>query len=792
MTDARAATMNARGVEPRPFDCGDLAIAGLELAEVGVWEVMPGDHPPRWSAAIYRFLGETPYAQPPASARFNCAIHPEDFAAVRHARRSGIRDRSSYAIVYRLCVGGSVRRVQERGTLRQGEHGECSQLRVVQEMISSFDCVHECVQAAPATPALNPAEDAVRRLAAIVRNSPHYIGYSDLEARIQFVNEAGLRMFGMPAEEVLGSHTQRFFGEPDRSYFEEFVLPFVMSHGSWTGDIRIRNQVTGADTLVHGTVFRIDDEITGEPLNLAAVAQDVTELRRAEAQLAAANTKLQTVLSSCPVVLWSADPSGMIRLAQGRDLTCGTESPETFIGTNVFERFAHDAQLIESFRKAQSGACAEAECEIGGRIFHQLMTPVLAADGAVSSITGVSVDITDSRRAQRELHQAYAVNRAIIAAIRDIVYVTDADFRLRWWNPRVEEIFELEGDALHGRHLLEFAEQSEVPRLQQALERVMREGAIAVEASVRLASGMVPHHHVLVRMHDENGMVMGVCGVARDATEQIRNRDELERLVESRTQELNAARLKAEAAANAKGEFLSRMSHELRTPLNAILGFAQLLISDVELPLAAEQREDMAFIESAGRHLLALINEVLDLSKFEREAHALDLGCVDLARELANCVALLRPIAQERGIRIELAAGSCEVRAEPTRLRQVLINLLSNAIKYNRPGGSVRLEWTESASARKRLMGPGIPADALPSLFEPFVRLVDEERSIEGTGMGLTVAKALIEQMGGAIGVESEYGSGSTFWIELPGPGPGETQTRSLRRETRAARNAVR
>jgi PAS domain S-box-containing protein len=419
------------------------------------------------------------------------------------------------------------------------------------------------------------------------------------------------------------------------------------------------------------------------------------------------------------------------------------------------------------------------------------MTPVLDSDGTVSSITGVSVDITDSRRAQRELDQANAVIRAIIAAIRDNVYVTDADFRLCWWNPRVEEVLESDSDSLRGRHLFEFVEPDDVPRIERALECVMREGSTSLEACVRVASGVVPYHHVVVRMHDENGRVTGVCGVARDISDQIRSRDELERLVESRTRESNAARLKAEAAARAKSEFLSRMSHELRTPLNAILGFAQLLHSDVEQPLTPGQREDMAYIESAGRHLLALINGVLDLSKFEREAQALPLASVDLDRELANCVALLRPLAQERGVRVELASGSCVVRAEPTRLRQVLINLLSNAIKYNRPGGSVRLTWTSDGNARQRLTvkdtGPGIPSAALPTLFEPFVRAVDAAGVIEGTGMGLAVAKALIEQMGGAIGVDSEWGAGSTFWIELPGPGPGGNRSLALIHETHGA-----
>ncbi len=236
--------------------------------------------------------------------------------------------------------------------------------------------------------------------------------------------------------------------------------------------------------------------------------------------------------------------------------------------------------------------------------------------------------------------------------------------------------------------------------------------------------------------------------------------------------DVRTARRAAERANQAKNQFLSRMSHELRTPLNAIIGFAQLL--EMGGRLAPEQLESVRQIHRGGHHLLELINEVLDISRIESGSMALSLEPV-LARDaVRSAVELVRPIASQRGITV---LGLEEIRADQAiladrqRLSQVLINLFSNAVKYNRPGGRVTLGVETPSSQVLRLTvrdtGAGITPAKLALLFQPFQRLGAEQTEIEGTGLGLAVSRALIEAMGGAIGVSSTLGEGTTFWVDL-------------------------
>ncbi len=233
------------------------------------------------------------------------------------------------------------------------------------------------------------------------------------------------------------------------------------------------------------------------------------------------------------------------------------------------------------------------------------------------------------------------------------------------------------------------------------------------------------------------------------------------------------ARDEAERANQAKSLFLSRMSHELRTPLNAILGFGQLLESDPRHPLPPTQLENVQLILNAGRHLLELINEVLDLARIESGKFAINLESVDIQPAFGECRRLVAPAAEARGIRIDCtaAAGCHTVLADPTRLKQVLLNLLSNAIKYNRKEGGVSVRC-ERLGDRLRIgitdTGPGLTPEQQALLFKPFERLDADRQAIEGTGIGLALSKRLIDLMHGALGVESAPGAGSTFWMELP------------------------
>lgn len=247
----------------------------------------------------------------------------------------------------------------------------------------------------------------------------------------------------------------------------------------------------------------------------------------------------------------------------------------------------------------------------------------------------------------------------------------------------------------------------------------------------------------------------------------------LEERVAERTQQLTRAREAADRANAAKSEFLSRMSHELRTPLNAILGFAQLLGMD---QLEARSAQGVQQILRAGKHLLGLINEVLDITRIESGNLRLSPEPVSVPDVLNEAVDLTHPLTAKAGIQLELPARVADpglyVQADHQGLKQVLVNLLANAIKYNRPAGKVAVSYTFTEDhrlcIRVRDTGSGIATDKLGRLFTPFDRLGAEQGSVEGTGLGLALSRRLAEAMGGRLGVESVVGQGSVFWIELP------------------------
>jgi PAS domain S-box-containing protein len=234
---------------------------------------------------------------------------------------------------------------------------------------------------------------------------------------------------------------------------------------------------------------------------------------------------------------------------------------------------------------------------------------------------------------------------------------------------------------------------------------------------------------------------------------------------------IRAAQEEAERANQAKSDFLSRMSHELRTPLNAILGFGQLLAMD-DLP--GDQQDSVDHILRAGRHLLELINEVLDISRIEAGKLSLSPEPVPLDELLRETQDLVRPLAHQSSIHLleESRQQRLYVLADRQRLRQVLLNLLTNAVKYNRPNGSVTLSCTRVADNKLRLAvtdtGDGVTEEQRLRLFTPFERLGAEQTDVEGTGLGLALSRRLVEAMGGSLEMESTPGQGSTFWVDLP------------------------
>jgi signal transduction histidine kinase len=247
--------------------------------------------------------------------------------------------------------------------------------------------------------------------------------------------------------------------------------------------------------------------------------------------------------------------------------------------------------------------------------------------------------------------------------------------------------------------------------------------------------------------------------------------NELDQRVIERTKELEIAKNEAEDASKAKSEFLSRMSHELRTPLNAVLGFAQLLEVDDKRPLTPTQLENVNEILNAGRHLLDLINEILDLARVESGKIELNLQKIPINPTIEECTHLVKPIADRNNINLSYTFESQDtyINADPVRFKQILINLLSNAIKFNHSQGAVSIQTKTTGDGRINISirdtGQGIAEEHHKHIFNPFARF--EQSNIEGFGIGLSVVKQLTEAMHGNIGVKSKLGQGSTFWLEF-------------------------
>ena len=374
----------------------------------------------------------------------------------------------------------------------------------------------------------------------------------------------------------------------------------------------------------------------------------------------------------------------------------------------------------------------------------------------------------EQKKLDQRLRDQQFYTRSLIESNIDAIMTTDPSGIITDVNKQMEALTGCTRDELIGAPFKNYFTDPE--RAEASIKQVLSQKKVAnYELTARARDGketVVSYN--ATTFYDRDRKLQGVFAAARDVTERKR----LDQVLQEKNVELESAKSVAEKANLAKSDFLSGMSHELRSPLNAILGFAQLMESDSPPP-PPSQKENIAQILQAGWHLLKLINEILDLAKIESGKVPMSPEPVSLAEVMRDCQAMMESQAQQRGIRITFPQFDITwfVHADQTRVKQVLINLLSNAIKYNREQGTVEVKCTASTPGRIRVSirdtGAGLSPEELAQLFQPFNRLGQEAGDEEGTGIGLVVAKQLVELMGGEIGVESTVGVGSVFWFEL-------------------------
>lgn len=601
---------------------------------------------------------------------------------------------------------------------------------------------------------------------------------------IIFSNAGASRMFAYENDELRHLTIDCLKTTDDKNSAQAFLHIFsILQHkGEWRGEIQtIKKNGTPVWCSVSISSFTHHDPAYGEVW--LWVLNDVTDRKEAEnelqiyykqlkelveqrtEQLQKSDSRLSQVLSSSPVVIYTCQPDG--------------DYAATFISENVQKLFGY---MPEQFLEDPEFWAKGIHPDDAPRVFnelaklfehgsHQHEYRFLMADGSYIwvhdelklqydsqgtpvEIVGYWADITERKRADARLQAKTEQLETVISSADLVLWSNDKNGIFTLSEGKGLESMSLKPGQVVGQSVFEL--YADYPDVIDASKRVLSGEAFVTETKV---GDRYFESHYSPKVN-EQGEILGSIGVSVDITE--RKIIELDML---------SAKKEAERANTAKSEFLSSMSHELRTPMNAIIGFGQLL--ELDGGLSALQKENVHEILGGGRHLLQLINEVLDLAKVESGKLDLSLEPVELSPVVDECMNLVTTLADERCIALE-TSGLPEmiVKADRIRLKQAMINLLSNAIKYNYKDGKVTLDIQKLNEEQVRITvtdtGPGIPIARQPELFQPFNRLDADNSDIEGTGIGLTFTRRIVELMDGQVNMKSEPGAGSSFWIDLP------------------------
>ena len=610
------------------------------------------------------------------------------------------------------------------------------------------------------------------------------------DGRILLANPACLEMLGWPQEEFVGRTMEEvgFWGSASR----ESMLAGVRSEGS-VRDLEMEVVTKRGERLRVLTSISVV-RLHGEQC-LVGHIYDITARRRLEQELRESEDRFRQVTETLQqgFFLRAVDPPAVLYASPGMERIYGIALDVLTREPRALEALIHPDDRAEILaRRDAMTEPSDHEFRIirpdGETRWIRTRAEPVRSGGKITRIVAVSEDVTEARRLREALRESEERFRLLAENSSDVIMRSSPDGVIQYVSPASRSLYGHDPEEMIGRVRWDFVHpedlaglRSDTPGRAGSPDEVTNEYRV-----VRKDGGTLWVEAVSRALHDcDDDAVSGFHTSVRDISERKRSEDAVRR-----------AMREAEQANEAKSEFLSRMSHELRTPLHAILGFGALLERE-HLPTA--QRDELAQLTRAGRHLLDLINEVLDLSRIERGELALSLEPVHVGLLVDEVLSMIAPLAVARAVTLAPAVAAdldLHVLADRQRLKQTLLNLLSNAVKYNREGGEVRVTVAGPKTQRARIevvdTGIGIAADKLARAFEPFERLGAEAGEIEGTGLGLALTKRLVEGMGGAIGVASEIGVGTRFWLELPTVAAPDAQPASSARARPAGPEAVR
>ncbi|MDH4228989.1 MAG: PAS domain S-box protein [Nitrospirota bacterium] len=613
------------------------------------------------------------------------------------------------------------------------------------------------------------ALDATRqRLDLHLRNTPLGVIEWDPNGKVINWNPGAQRIFGYSAEEILGHGWERIIPESAMPHVKQVVDALLSNTG---GERSTNANVTRDGRAIlcewYNTPLVAED---GTVLGIGSLAMDVTERAMTQAALRENEDRFRALMENAADGFLLHDAEGRFldvnrqacsSLGYSREELLSMRVPDVEVGVDpamLGELWPHmergEAVTLQGLHRRKDGSTFPVEVRLSA----------IERKGE-KLVVVVARDISERLRAQSALRESEERLRFLLSSAPVVIYTCSLEehFPATYVGPNVSDMLgyppeKFLDDPLFWSSGIHPEDRERVFRDLQAL---FAHGTHEHEYRFRRGDGSyIWVYDELRLLYDPEGHPREIIGYWADVS---RRKGVEFALVE--------ARREAEYASQTKTRFLSRMSHELRTPLNGILGFAQLLNMD-RARLSPNHVESVEQILTGGNYLLNLINDLLDLSKLDIGEMPLSIDAVPLEDVVESCVRLVQPVAGKRNIRIHADGyAGVSVTADLVRLKQVLLNLLSNSVKYNRTDGDVYLTVQREPEGWVRLAlrdtGPGIEAEFQQYLFQPFRRALPMEDSVEGTGIGLSISRKLVELMGGRIGCDSAPGEGATFWVEL-------------------------
>jgi len=583
----------------------------------------------------------------------------------------------------------------------------------------------------------------------------------DPDGFITDVNEQMCRMTGYARQDLIGTPFKRYFTEPDRA---DAGVKRTFAEGVVTNYALVLKTAEGRKATVsfNASVFRTAD---GSVQGIFASARDISEQARLQTQLAEQQAYNRSLIEASADALFAIAPDGIITDVNEEATRFTGYSRKHLINSRFKDYFTEPdrarAGVEQTLReKRVIGYELVLITRYGRRITVSFNAGVFTdAAGQSLGILAGARDITAQKELETQLRSQQSYTRSLIESNIDALMTTDPVGIITDINQQMAELTGCSREELIGSPFKTYF--TDPKRAEEGIKLVLRENKVTnFELTARNREG----HETVVSynaatFYDRDGKLQGVFAGARDVTERKR--------FEQTLQEANRL----------KSEFLAKMSHELRTPLNGIIGFSEFLMDEKPGPLNGKQKEYLTDVLNSGRHLLQLINDVLDLSKVEAGKMDLNVETFSLKNAVDEVCSVVMPMAHKKkiAIRREIEPALETATLDQHKFKQVLYNLLSNAVKFNKEGGQVEVVLTIKDGRGLQLQvkdtGIGIHYDDLKKLFVEFQQIDSSvARHSQGTGLGLALSKKIIELQQGTIEVHSEAGQGSTFTVYLPTP----------------------